>query len=604
MKRFSHYVRPNENSETIQRCIFVDTETDEVAVDEKHTGHRLRFGWAAETRRNVKGNWTKPTWSRFTDVGEFWLWAMCHTRPKTRTWMWCHNASFDYPVLDAFSHLPAIGWKLVSLIMEAPPFVARYRSGLKTLVLADTLNIWRMSLKEMGKRIGLPKLEYNGGELSPGEFDRYCKRDVEIILRSVCDWADFLRDKDMGGFCPTIAGQAMRSFRHKWLDTRILIETDPISLPLARNCYHGGRCEAHYIGEMEGPIYSLDVNSMYPHVMATCEMPVRLRGISKYVQPHHMQRLLQEYCVCAHVRIKTDEPAFAVVHDGKLCFPIGEFEAFLTTPELQYALDHCALLEIYMCCSYDKERPFERFALDIYQNKESASRAGRDIEARHWKLVLNSFYGKWGQSGRHWVKSGTCDAKLFDVTPDINAQTLKKTAVRHFGGIAFKRADEAEGLESHPAIAAHITAHARMILWTLIRQLAPEDYLYCDTDGLLVTQRGRDSLSKRIDNFTLGGLKEVAEYEKVRIYGCKDLVLDNKATLKGIRSEAERIDEKTYRQVKWTGLRGLLRARSLKMPLTSLVDKTLRRVYTKGIVGPDGFVTPLHLTGPITGGKA
>ena len=71
MKRFWHYLKPNDKSETINACIFVDTETDNVELEKGYTGHKLRFGWAAFTRRTPSGAWTKPDWKRFTDYEDF-----------------------------------------------------------------------------------------------------------------------------------------------------------------------------------------------------------------------------------------------------------------------------------------------------------------------------------------------------------------------------------------------------------------------------------------------------------------------------------------------------------------------------------------------------
>jgi hypothetical protein len=598
MKRFWHYLKANQGSESIQNCIFVDTETDDVNLDKGRTGKRLRFGWAAHVRRTRPGEWTKPDWRKFTDASDFWLWAMCHTRAKNKLWVWCHNSNFDYPALDAFRLLPDLGWEMKRGIVDAPPTIVKYVSHKKTLMLVDTLNIWRMSEKKLGQKVGLEKLEHDFKWGDTEKDDTYCKRDVEILIKAVTHWADWLRDNDMGGFAPTIAGQAMRTFRHKYMDDKILIENNDLTLALARKCYHGGRCEAGYIGRIQEPVYSVDVNSMYPYVMSYAEMPVRLKGYSHNMNVKHLERLLKDYCVCALVRIETQEPFAAIYRNGKLCFPVGEFYAYLSTPELKYAIESNCLREVYKCACYEKAVPFRRFALDLYQQKEAASRNGNLIEAEHWKLLLNSFYGKWGQSGGKWVRTGVCDPSEFRRERSIDAQSLKITMRRYFGGLIFERSQDTEGMESHPAIAAHVTAEARMVLWAIIKQLPPSQYMYADTDGLLIRKEGFDSLRERMDNYVLGKIKHVKTYSDVTIYGCKDLILDGKATLKGIRNEAECIEPGHYRQLKWVGIAGLLSAGIPDMPFTVFVDKFLRRTYDKGLVGADGFVTPIHLAVP------
>jgi hypothetical protein len=595
MYRIWHYVKGNENNETLHQCIFVDTETDETRPKPDFTGYVLRFGWACYVRRNLKGEWMKPEWKRFTDYQDFWLWVAQKTHPKKKTWVWCHNGAFDYPTLHAFTHLPDTGWNLEKFIIDSPPLMVRYRSGTKSLVLCDTLNIWRMSLAELGKKCGLEKLEMPDKWGAREQDDAYCIRDVDIIRKSVCEWADFLRDNDLGGFSPTIASQAMRTFRHRYLKDRILIENNPVSLTLARNCYHGGRCEAGYIGKLTQPVHSVDMNSMYPYIMSYAEMPLRIAGVTSKFQPHHLAKMLKEYCLCAHVSLDTKEPFAAVVRDNKLCFPTGRFEAYLSSPEIEYALQIDAIREVHLCASYEKGVPFKVFALELYDHKERAARAGLKFEADHWKKLLNSFYGKWGQNGRKWETVALCDRHIFDVRPCINAQTLEKTLRRRFGGQVLVRAEQGESSESHPAIAGHITAHARMVLWTLIRKVSPEDYFYCDTDGLLVSEKGVHALADCMDQFQLGRVKHVETFSEVEIYGCKDLVLDGKEKIKGISKKADCLDKGRYRQLRWHSLAGLLHTGGVDMPLTSNVTKSLRRVYTKGTVLPSGFVVPLHL---------
>jgi hypothetical protein len=456
-----------------------------------------------------------------------------------------------------------------------------------------------MSLVKLAKKVGLEKLEHNLQWGDTDKDDEYCKRDVEIIMRAVITWTDWLKEKDMGGFVPTVAGQAMRTFRHKYMRDKILIDANELSLKLARKCYHGGRCEAAYIGELHKNVHSLDINSAYPDVMSRCEMPLRLVGISRFVQVYQLRKLLEKYCICGYFRLNTHEPFASVVRDGKLCFPTGTFDAFLTTPEIQYALDLNAIVEVHLCASYEKGIPFRDFALDLYSKKESASRAGNVIEAEHWKLLLNSFYGKWGQAGRRWEKIGLTDRDRFGGETVIDAQTREITNLRYFAGAVFQRSEDAESKESHPAIAAHVCAHVRMILWALIRQVPPKNYYYCDTDGLLVSDDGLAALRDRLNQHKLGYLKHVKTYSNVRINGCKDLVLDGQETLKGIRPNAVKLKNGKFRQLKWSGLRGLLAAGRLDMPLTITIDKTLSRVYTKGTVGFDGYVTPFHLEGTL-----
>jgi hypothetical protein len=278
----------------------------------------------------------------------------------------------------------------------------------------------------------------------------------------------------------------------------------------------------------------------------------------------------------------------------KLCFPVGQFDAYLSSPELIYALDHGYIRNVHSAAIYERAPIFRRFVADLYQKKQQAAMRGALIERDHWKLILNCLYGKFGQNGRHYWLYDDKPCVHFPTTFDVNLVTGEVTYFKYFGEYVLARTDEPESRHSHPAIAAHITAEARMVLWALIREVTTEHYFYSDTDAIFTSQAGFEKLRHRIDDTRLGYLKHVKTYEDVVINGAKDYICDGERTLKGIRHDAEQLDETTFKQVRWFRLAGLSKASSLDMPLTTLITKTLRRTYSKGVILPSGFVRPLH----------
>jgi DNA polymerase elongation subunit (family B) len=451
-----------------------------------------------------------------------------------------------------------------------------------------------MSLQKMGEKIGLEKLPMPKEWTDDASEDAYCRRDVQIMVEMMKNWCDFLRREDMGAFRPTIAGQAMQTYRHKYMDYPILIDANEEALKVARNAYKGGRVEAGYIGHLTQAVHHLDINSMYPSVMAAHDFPTKLVQYTPFVSVRGLARLLQTHCVCAFVSLNTDEPFAPILFKHKLAFPVGKFDAYLSSPELEYALERGFISNIHVAAIYERAPIFKRFVRDLYQKKEQASLRGDTVERDHWKLVLNSFYGKWGQNGRHYWLYTDEPRPEFPTKFYVNFQSGKKTCFRYFGDYILASTNEAESRHSHPAIAAHVTAHARMVLYALIRELAPEHYFYSDTDAVFTSDTGLKRLRHRIDDTRLGLLKHVASYQDVWIYGAKDYVLDGERTLKGIRDDAEQLNETTFKQIRWFRLAGLARARSLDMPLTTVITKCLGRTYSKGVVLPSGFVRPLH----------
>lgn len=593
--RRTHYLRRNERSETIHQCVWYDCETEPRVREDGTIEHHLVFGWAVYRRRSQRGEWESPVWFRFTTGEQLWTWICSHTRKRKTLYVWAHNQSFDFVSASGMHCLTRAGYSMASAIVDSPPFIMRWRLRSSQLVVTDTLNIWRMSLKQMGKMTGLAKLEMPASWTQAASDDDYCRRDVEIIMHAVCEWADFLRANDMGKMQLTVAGQAMQTFRHRYLRDDILIDCNENALRIARAAYHGGRVECFRIGTYVGPLYLLDVNSLYPYVMREHDYPLRLIATTGKISIAEAKDLIARYCLCARVRVNLREPCLPLLREHKLIFPIGQFETHVSTPELSYLIATDQLVSIEETAVYERGRPFVAYVDDLYSRRLAERRRGNETTASHYKLLLNSFYGKWGQNGRKWTDVGPAEDDDIRFMRSVDAQTGEVVNYRSFGGRLQRRETLPESASSHPAIAAHITAHARMVLWALMRQATREEYLYCDTDSILVSVNGLQHLRDAIDDERLGGLKLVREIGQLTLYGCKDYVIDGCRVTKGVRDTAVDLGQGRFSQLRWTSFRGGLRRGSLLTPTSHEIIKRLRRIYDKGIVRADGFVLPFHL---------
>ncbi|MCP4897226.1 MAG: hypothetical protein GY906_09680, partial [bacterium] len=517
----------------------VDTETLPLIGLGGEQRHQLRFGWACYQRTRTGRQWTRPEWFRFETATDFWSWVEARARGKVRMYLFAHNWAFDAPVLDTFNLLPHRKWVLKRAIIECPPVILVWRREETTIEMLDTLNWWLVPLAEVGRSMGIPKLEMPATNASRSEWDTYARRDVEIVRVALLKWWDTLIRHDLGGFARTKAGQAMRSYRHRFMDAPILIDEDLPALKLARESYHGGRVEAFRIGRVEGPVHCYDVNSMYPFVMRECQYPVSLARRIRRASPVDLQRWAESYCLVARVRVHTQRNRFSLVRDGKLIFPIGRFWIALTTPDLNDALESGEIEAVDEVCLYERAPLFSRFVSELYTLRLEAADSGDTARAHLLKYVMNSLYGKFGQKGSVWETIGPSEDDRVRVWREHDVVEGTTRLLRQFAGIAQEKKQDEESRESHPAIAAHVTAYARAHLWGLIKRVDPGCVLYCDTDSLIVTNGGRECLANSLDEVALGGLKHEWSAPWIEIHGAKDYRTESKTVIKGVRAKAQ-----------------------------------------------------------------
>jgi len=595
MLRSAHLLRGNTSLEMPWECVWYDTETLQEQAGINSVKHILSFGWAAYRRRLSSGTWSAPAWFRFTTPAEFWDWIDSLLHGRARLYLFSHNSGFDLPVLHAFSELPARGWKLTKAVIDCPPLILKWRRGKQTLQFLDTLNIWRMSLAQVGAKVGLPKLTMPGPSGTPEEWDIYGKRDTEIIMAACLGWFDFLTRHQLGSFAPTAASQAIRAYRHRFMSAPILIDNDEHALALSRQSYMGGRVECYRIGAVRGPIYRLDVNSMYPHVMRHNYFPTRLVSVTGRCTIDDLRVWLRDLCVVADVELFTPEPAYPIIHNGKLIFPINRLRTTLTSPELAYALDHGHVERVHAVVCYERAVLFTGYVEEFWRIRSAARERGDKVEEDMAKKLPNSFYGKWGQRGRVYGESGewpTPEARAWLEYDVETGHTLKHRAL---GGLHQVWREDSESRDSFPAISAHVCAYARIHLWRLMCSAGRENVLYCDTDGLSVLGGGLWRLLPEINPVLLGALK-IEGVEPWGIFrGPKDYEYASHKKTKGVRASAHWIGTDSVVQEQWSSLKGLLRAGDMSAPTTTSIAKQLSRRYAKGLVTPSGRVLPYSL---------
>lgn len=595
MSRQAGWLPPSKGRSIPSNVVFVDTETYTETSPAGDEHHSLRFGWAQYRQRRQGEKWTRPRWARFDTPAAFWDWLEPLSRPRTILYVYAHNAPFDLTVLRMWSELPKRGWRIVGAVLDAPPFVVRLKRGRHTLILVDSLNIYKVPLESLGKAVGMRKLPQPQDVTDRASWDRYCRRDVKILAATMLRWWRQVRERDLGNAGLTLAGQAFTAWRHGRMTHPVFLDNEERALALARQAYCGARVECNKLGTVKGPVYNLDVRSLYPAVMARELYPTRYRRFYRRVEERELAEWLMRYSVVAHVDLETEEPAYPMRDELRLLFPVGRFSTYLTSGELAYAHMRGHIRKIHCAALYDQAPVFRTYVEDLYAYKEEAERKGNALEYLTAKLLLNSLYGKFGQWGyKDRIVAYTEDLSV-RVMEEVDLDTGEVFKLRQVGGMIQEVRKEGESRYSHPAIAAHVTAFGRLHLWERMSDVPAQELCYVDTDSLWCTAAGRRAVEALHAGTGLGDLRCVGEYRSVRFYGAKDYRADGERHTKGIRPSARWVGEHQVEQEEWLGLRSLLYRGDLDTPVVRPSKRVLTRRYTKGKVSLTGDVRPWRL---------
>ncbi len=176
----------------------------------------------------------------------------------------------------------------------------------------------------------------------------------------------------------------------------------------------------------------------------------------------------------------------------------------MTTPEVLYALESGHIAAIGRVACYEKDVIFHEYVTSLYELRVRYIGEGNEIMGWCCKILMNSLFGKFGQRGYVFDIIDKCDPGIVAAMSEIDAETGIVYKIRQYAGIVEQMRREGESQDSHPAIAAHVTGYARMLLWRYMLKAGRENIFYNDTDSLWVNKLGYDNLAGDIEEGALG----------------------------------------------------------------------------------------------------
>lgn len=591
----SFLIRKTRSRVRPSNFLYIDTET-RTEQEDTIIKHRMKMAWTCHVRKRPDRNTESTKWFYWENPLDMQQYIESLARVKTTLYIIAHNVFFDLQASDFYYWFTKQGWKLDFVYDKGLVYILSISKDKKRIRCISSTNFFQCSLKQLGKMVGLEKLDVDFEESTHEELKTYCHRDVEIVKLAIEQYLRFLDVHGFGNFMLTKASQAFTAYRTRFLSHKIYTHRDEELSEFEKEAYFGGRVECFQIGEVKnGPFISLDVNSMYSFVMRTFSYPTKVIDVIKNPDYDQIRVARHNNCVVAKVYLETDEPAYPLRKNNKIIFPVGRFPVYLCTEGLNYAVNHNHLVNVEEMAVYEKDHIFDDYVDYLYPLKDTYNEEGNLIWRQLVKDFLNGLYGKFAQ------KTALTEIEE-DITFDgyyreeiLDLVTGKKEIITKLFNKTFIEWGDKTGKNSFIAIAAHVTEYSRFYLYKLMKEVGLNNVLYVDTDSLKIRQKHRKYLADYIDENRIGGLKIEEKFKRFVIHAPKDYETEKHVIMKGVPSRAELTPEGAYKYIGFLKQDSHLRNQITRYFITKEVTKTLKREYNKGIVLDSGKVIPFKV---------
>lgn len=643
MPRVPHKIRRNHCTEAPSSILAVHCASWPYSVPPTHQtiAHKFRLGHAVHCRLEA-GRVTRQSECAFDKAEVFFDFLSGKLDKHRPLWLFCCGLLFQWRILDGFKVIEDNGPSAWRAVLRSPPTILRGVLRGCRLWAVDTANYVEAGLKDLANAAGLHSLLLPHWTALDSSWRDYCRGAAQAASYLATGIVQYCRDADYGGWAPTVSGIAMHAWRHADNHPLPVLHANPRAECLERRAYVGGECYAKQLGLVRGPLYLCDVNSLYPSVMERYPYPVRLVCTAHRPTLGYVAKALRSHVVIAGCWLKTNDPLYpkrqwiesdptsgvggpALVEPDRLgrtrtYWPTGTFHTTLVGLELQRAIDSGHVLAVTSCAIYEAADLFSLFVRQHWRARREHRRQGNALLAQFEKAILNSLYGKIGQTVSERIQDGRVEPPFsWGQWWYRDPKTDQWTESQVIAGMVFAVNHRQLGPQSFPAISALVTSNGRSVMHDMRRCVGREHDYYGDTDSVITDQYGLDQLLLNgwVRPKELGYLKIVRECGSVVVHNVKDYVADGEPTISGIRNPGRPERDGSYRD--WImescgafvdrmafAERVILTAgeegrsvEGLPPPQDHILQyerrSRLSRVYRKGAVTESGAVLPYRL---------
>jgi len=482
---------------------------------------------------------------------------------KRYSTVYAHNGG-GWDWLSLIDHLLSSSDEIIDCVMSGSRMImARVKLGIHTVSLVDSFTLFWAKLDEVGRKL------LNIGKIDTANvlphtllrrdkktFLAYVERDTKLCYDSVVKFGEILHNKvaPIQSLGVTLASTAMKVFTTGYMETAINTPDSKYLKGILREGYSGGRVQCLKAGHFNN-VWVYDINSLYPYVMSTTEVPVSAKG-------YFTKRWVPGSVGCFRVKFSGKYPIPVFMQRGEA---VKSGEGVFYSPEIQRHIDCGGTIEVIEGYVFTETKLlFGEYVRILYEMRKQNKGTVLDWAA---KLLLNSLYGKFGMKSEREA--------IVRIAPSQLSQYIKSGKVRPIDEERdiYAVSTEVDAPYIHVGIAAMITSAARVQL----HKAMDFNTVYVDTDSIHSTvQRGDLEIGTELGQFKIEAEGE-GVYLGKKLYGVRGT--ETKIRLKGVKLK-RKVDDDNGADVRFDDLLAILKGTTKQFKYRT--PATVREVLQKG----------------------
>jgi len=530
-----------------------DTETFTVKEGKVAT-QTWRMGAAVRWREDLKNGKAQES-EVFDTPLAFWEWVTDYCRSGRRTVAIAHNISFDVRISNALNILPSLGWVLDWCNLDRNVSAMTWRGPHGTLILCDLYTWIPKPLPDIGRMLGLEKKRMPEVSADELQWRTYCRRDAEIVHEATKEIVSWIRKENLGNWQPTGAGFSYSTWRHRFMQHKVLVHDNFEVLNDERRAMHTGRAEAWRHGVLNNDTwYEVDLRNAYTRIAGDSDLPTKYKfstGVLTASQYDELSQRFRVLCVCDVV---TDAPVAPFNTGNKTIWPVGRFTTTLWDVEVNELLAENAQVRILRAHIYTSYPILAEWANWILSLQSGDATDASPVIAAYAKHAGRALIGRLALKAPQWEEYGANPFGFTGISYDVDGPSGSVRRCMHVGATTLAETERVEGRDSLPQITGWIMAECRVRLWQAIVAAGSGNVVHVDTDCVLISRAGLDAMRETYGQCFASIWQIKKTFHSLDVYGPRMIRAGRERTAAGIPLKAVETERDRFEGESWHGM--------------------------------------------------